>query len=256
MNREIHVSIIMPYYNAAAYIRETIEAIITQTYKDWELIIVDDCSPALETATVLQQVKEMDNRIKVIRAEQNGGAGLARNIGIKAAKGRYIGFCDSDDWWYPTKLEEQLKFMQDHGYELTCTWYEDANEQLEPYYTMKQSPRQSYQTMIAGCNIGTPGVLFDTQRIGKKYMPPLRRAEDWGLWMNILKEVDYIYTYPKALWKYRHIPGSETSNKWVMLKAVVKMYQTVLGMNWVKAWFTGLFVFLPNNVMKKLKKVV
>ena len=76
------------------------------------------------------------------------------------------------------------------------------------------------------------------------------------LWMNILKDVDYIYTYPKALWKYRHISGSETSNKWVMLKAVVKMYQTVLKMNIVKAWFTGLFVFLPGNILKKLKKVV
>ena len=74
--------------------------------------------------------------------------------------------------------------------------------------------------------------------------------------MNILKEVDYIYTYPKALWKYRHIAGSETSNKWLMLKAVVKMYQTVLKMNVMKAWLTGVFIFLPNNILKKLKKVV
>mgnify|MGYP001066553777 CR=1 FL=1 len=78
------VSIIMPYYNAAAYIHETVEAIIDQTFQDWELIIVDDCSPAPETANVLDQVKAMDNRIKVIHAEKNGGAGLARNIGIKA----------------------------------------------------------------------------------------------------------------------------------------------------------------------------
>lgn len=252
----MQVSIIMPYYNATTYILETIEAIIAQTYKDWELIIVDDCSSAPETAEILKQVADMDERIKVLRAEKNGGAGLARNIGIKVAQGRYIGFCDSDDWWYPTKLEEQLKFMHDNSYELTCTWYEDANEQLESYYTMKQPFRQSYKSMITGCNIGTPGVLFDTKRIGKKYMPPLRRAEDWGLWMNILKEVDYIYTYPKALWKYRHIVGSETSNKWVMLKAVVNMYRTVLEMNILKAWFTGLFIFLPNNILKKLKKIV
>ena len=93
----MQVSIIMPYYNAAAYIRETVEAIIAQTYKDWELIIIDDCSPAPETAEVLNQVKSMDNRIKVIHAEKNGGAGLARNLGIMVAQGRYIGFCDSDD---------------------------------------------------------------------------------------------------------------------------------------------------------------
>ena len=252
----MQVSIIMPYYNAATYIRETVEAIIAQTYKDWELIIVDDCSPSPETTEVLKKVAKMDDRIRIVRTEKNVGAGLARNFGIEAANGRYIGFCDSDDWWYPTKLEEQLNFMQENGYELTCTWYEDANEQLESYYTMKQAPKQSFKSMISGCNIGTPGVIFDTMRIGKKYMPPLRRAEDWGMWMKILREVDYIYTYPKALWKYRHIECSETSNKWTMLKAVVKMYQTVLGMGTLKAWFRGVFFFLPNNILKKLRKIV
>ena len=251
-----NISIIMPYYNAARFIYITVEAIIAQTFTDWELIIVDDCSTFPETAEVLKNLAKMDNRISVIRAEKNGGAGLARNIGINAASGRYIAFCDSDDWWYPTKLEEQLRFMQENGYEFTCTWYEDTNEKLEPYYTMKQAPRQSYRSMISGCNIGTPGVIYDTARIGKKFMPPLRRAEDWGLWMTILKDVDYIYTYPKTLWKYRHIPGSETSNKWTMLKAVVQMYQSVLKMNTLRAWSTGLFVFLPNNILKKLKKII
>ena len=95
----------MPYYNAAEYIFETVECVINQTFKDWELIIVDDCSPAPETAKVLQKVKCLDERIKVLRAEQNGGAGLARNIGIREAQGRYLAFIDSDDVWYPTKLE-------------------------------------------------------------------------------------------------------------------------------------------------------
>lgn len=248
------VSIIMPYYNAAEYIFETIDCIINQTFKDWELIIVDDCSPAPETAEVLAHVAASDSRIKVLKAEKNGGAGAARNIGIEAAEGRYIAFCDSDDWWYPTKLEEQLKFMEDNGYEFTCTWYEDANERLESYYTMKQASKNSYKSMIAGCNIGTPGVIFDTKRIGKRYMPNLRRAEDWGLWQIILKDVDFLYTYPKALWKYRHVPGSETSNKWKQMKAVIQMYQEVLGFSAIKAYLYGYFVFLPNNIWKKVKK--
>lgn len=249
------VSIIMPYYNAAEYIRETVEAIMAQTYKEWELIIVDDCSPAPETPGVLKKISALDERIKVLKTEKNGGAGLARNVGIEAAKGDYLAFCDSDDWWYPTKLDEQMKFMQDNNYPFTCTWYEDANEKLESYYTMKQSPKQNYQSMISGCNVGTPGVMIDLKALGKKYMPALRRAEDWGLWMMYLKETDFLYTYPKALWKYRHIPGSETSNKWKQMKAVVTMYQQVLGMNILKAWFVGLFIFLPNNILKKLRKV-
>lgn len=250
----ITVSIIMPYYNAANYIFETVGSIVNQTYKDWELIIVDDCSPDPETDEVLERVASTDNRIKILKAEKNGGAGVTRNIGIKAAQGRYIAFCDSDDWWYPTKLVEQLKFMVDNGYEFTCTWYEDANEKLVPYYTMKQAPKNSYNSLIAGCNIGTPGVMFDTQRIGKRYMPNLRRAEDWGLWQIILRDVDYLYTYPKALWKYRHVQGSETSNKWKQMQAVIEMYQQVLGFSSLKAKAFGYFVFLPNNILKKLRK--
>lgn len=245
----------MPYYNAANYIFETVIAIVNQTYKDWELIIVDDCSTAPETTEVLASVKSMDERIRVLRSKTNSGAGATRNIGIKAAEGRYIAFCDSDDWWYPTKLEEQLIFMEDNGYEFTCTWYEDANEKLESYYTMKQAPKNSYNSLIAGCNIGTPGVIFDTKRIGKRYMPNLRRAEDWGLWQIILKDVDYLHTYPKALWKYRHVPGSETSNKWKQMKAVIQMYQEVLGFSLIKAYLLGYFVFLPNNFWKKVQKI-
>ena len=250
----MNVSIVMPYYNAEKYIKETVQAIIAQTYRDWELIIVDDCSPALETVEVLKSVKAMDERIRVLRAKMNGGAGLARNIGIEEAQGRYLAFCDSDDWWYPTKLEEQLRFMQENDYLFTCTWYEDANENLEPYYTMKQDERQTYASMVSGCNVGTPGVMIDLDKLGKKYMPNLRRAEDWGLWMMYLKDTEYLYTYPKALWKYRHISGSETSNKWKQMKAVVDMYQKVLEFSKVKAWSVALFIFLPNNIWKKLKK--
>lgn len=248
------ISVIMPYYNAAKYIKETVEAIIAQTYRDWELIIVDDCSPAPETVAVLQEVEAMDSRIKVINAEINGGAGAARNLGIAAAQGRYLAFCDSDDWWYPTKLEEQLKFMAENNYPFTCTWYEDADENLNSYYTMKQDPKQSYKQMLSGCNVGTPGVMIDLSVLGKKQMPSLRRAEDWGFWMLYLRDTDYLYTYPKALWKYRHIPGSETSNKWKMLKSVVDMYQQVLGMNAFSAWFMSVCIFLPKNIIKKLKK--
>ncbi|MBO4840470.1 MAG: glycosyltransferase family 2 protein [Bacteroidaceae bacterium] len=248
------VSVIMPYYNAAKYIFETVDSIIAQTFNDWELFIVDDCSTAPETKDILTKIAKKDSRITILKTEKNGGAGVARNVGIEAAQGRYLAFCDSDDWWYPTKLEEQLSFMNEYGYPFTCTWYEDANEKLEPYYTMKQAEKQTYNDMINGCNIGTPGVMIDTLVLGKKKMPNLRRAEDWGLWMMYLRDTSYLVTCPKALWKYRHIPGSETSNKWKQMKAVVKMYETVLNMNAIKAWFVCIFCFLPRNIIKKLKK--
>lgn len=252
----MQVSIIMPYFNAANYIKETVSSIISQTYKKWELIIVNDCSTDPNTQQVLGEVKDLDDRIKIINQRKNVGAGLARNVGIKIAQGKYIAFCDSDDWWYPTKLEEQLLFMQENHYPFTCTWYEDADENLVPYYVMKQSSRNNYKSLIAGCNIGTPGVVIDVEVLGKLFMPNLRRAEDWGLWMMYLKQTDYIYTYPKALWKYRHVSGSETSNKWQLMQSVIMMYCQVLGYKTIKAWMVCLFVFLPNNIWKKVKKIV
>ena len=244
----------MPYYNAGSYINDTVQSIISQTYKHWELLIIDDCSTSPDTLDILNQIASADSRIKILRTLFNGGAGAARNLGIAAAQGRYLAFCDSDDWWYPTKLEEQLKFMMDNNYPFTCTWYEDADENLRPYYTMKQDPKQSYKQMLTGCNIGTPGVMIDVSVLGKKQMPNLRRAEDWGLWMLYLRDTKYIYTYPKALWKYRHIPGSETSNKLKMLQSVIDMYQQVLGMSSFRAWLLSICVFLPMNIIKKIKK--
>lgn len=250
----MEVTIILPYFNASKYIDQTVDSIIAQTYKDWELIIIDDCSTEMDTEKILKKILAKDNRIKLFNTEKNSGAGVARNLGMEKASGRFIAFCDSDDWWYPDKLAEQIQFMKNNEYEFTCTYYEDTDEKLVPYYIMRQPEKQTFKKMIAGCNLGTPGCIYDTQRIGKKFMPALRRAEDWGLWLTILKEVDFVYSYPKVLWKYRHVSGSETSNKWKMLFSVSEMYRVVLNYSLLKAWFVVIFVFLPNNILKKVKK--
>lgn len=247
------VSIILPVYNIEKYITETIECVLNQTFHNWELEITDDCSTD-STAVIIKDYMAKDSRIHYWKLDNNSGAGVARNNSIQKARGRYLAFIDSDDWWYPTKLEEQLKFMQDNNHEFTCTYYEDTNEKLEPYYIMKQDEKFCFKDMISNCSIGTPGVMIDTFRIGKKYMPNLRRAEDWGLWLTVLKEVDYLYTYPKTLWRYRHIPGSVSGNKWKQLIAITEMYQQVLSYSWIKAWVVVLSVFLPNSIMKKVRK--
>lgn len=248
------VSIIMAYYNADKYVEEAVESIINQSYKNWELIIVNDCSTNNNTDLVLKKIQSLDSRIKIIKTPENCGAGGARNCGIKECKGKYLAFCDSDDWWYPSKLEEQLMFMYDNEYVFTCTYYQDTDENLNPYYEMRQNKRQNLNDLIRDCNIGTPGVIIDIAKIGKVFMPPLRSSEDHGLWIEILKQVDYIYTYPKALWKYRHLNGSESSNKWKMMRGLVKMYRYVLGYSFVKAWIVCLFILVPINLIKKLRK--
>lgn len=247
------VSIIIPVYNSEKYIRETLDSVLAQTFENWELEITDDCSTD-RTAEIIKEYTHKDPRIHYWRLNNNSGAGAARNNSIQRAQGEFLAFIDGDDWWYPTKLEEQLKFMKENKYEFTCTYYEDADENLNVYYTMKQPAKISYKKMLLGCSVGTPGVIINTTRIGKKYMPNTRRAEDWKLWLDILKDVDYLYTYPKALWKYRHLNYSQTSNKGKMFISVVQMYRDIFGGSIVKSLLYSFFIFLPNNIVKKIRK--
>lgn len=123
MNNEL-VSIITPMYKGAAFVGETIESVQAQTYKNWEMIIVDDCSP--DGGAGINEVKkyaEKDNRIILIESKKNRGSSGSRNIALEKAQGRYIAFLDSDDIWLPTFLEEQLKFMKEKDAALVFSSY-------------------------------------------------------------------------------------------------------------------------------------
>ena len=248
------VSIVMPFFNGKDYFVDTINSIINQTFTDWELIIVDDCSTNYDSVGLLHKVAKTDSRIKVLKTTQNGGAGLARNVGIEKATGRFISFCDSDDWWYPTKLEKQLSFMQNNNLSFVCSYYEDADENLKVYYTMKQPLVMTEKDLKYGCSVGTPGVIYDTEVLGKVFMPPMRRGEDWACWLNIVKKVNTLNVYPEPLWKYRHRAISETSNKFEMIKNVVNVYQQAFGYTKFKSILITLFIFIPKNILKKVRK--
>lgn len=249
------VSIVMPFYNGKAYFIDTIDSIINQTFADWELLIIDDCSTNPDSIDLLKQVSLKDSRITVFKTPMNGGAGGARNVGIEHAQGRYIAFCDSDDWWYPDKLSKQLKFMEYNGYSFVCSYYEDADENLIAYYTMKQPLVMTKKDLKYGCSVGTPGVIYDTETIGKVYMPPMRRGEDWSCWLRIIKKAKELHVFPEPLWKYRHVSNSETSNKFLMVKNVISVYRTAFGYSKLTAVFITLFAFLPKNILKKARKI-
>ena len=156
------VSIITPSYNSAEFIAETIESILAQTYTNWELLITDDCSTD-NTKDIVTKYIQQDNRIKFFRLENNSGAGVARNNSIKEAKGRFLAFCDSDDCWLPTKLQKQLKFMVDNGYEFTCTSYESYNEEGETKVGYIECKKEiSYWTLLKDNSIGCLTSIYDT----------------------------------------------------------------------------------------------
>ena len=254
MEESIFVSIVMPYYNASRYLFDAVESIINQTFRNWELIIVDDCSPAAETKKVLHEVTRLDERIRVIRASLNCGAGSARNIGIKEAMGSYIAFCDADDWWYPEKLEKQIRFMQDNGYRFVCSYYEDCDDALNVQNVIRQKSCISFKDLISGCNIGTPGVIYCKNGVEDVRFPEVRRGEDWRMWLRMLSRLDFLYSYPEPLWKYRHVKGSTNSNKFKIVSSVIEVYMDELHYSRFRSYMAFVFVFMPKYIWRKVFK--
>ncbi len=249
----VTVSIIIPCYNSGIYLRESVESIIRQSFINWTLFIVDDCSTDACTKEIIGSLGQRDSRIHVFSTQVNSGAGVARNVGLDNVRGGYVAFCDADDWWYPNKLEDQLIFMISNGYEFSCTYYENCDEQLNVLSTVRQASRQGFRRLISGCNIGTPGVVYKFNGAEDLRFPNCRRGEDWAMWLRLLKRFSYVYVLPKVEWKYRHVPGSTNSNKIRIVSAVIDMYMQELRCSKLSAILLFTFVFMPRYLWRSYK---
>lgn len=210
------VSIIMPSYNTAAYIGESIESVLAQTYKNWELLIVDDCSKD-DTDAVVEKYLH-DSRIRYLKNEVNSGAAVSRNYALREAKGRWVAFLDSDDLWHPEKLEKQLAFMLEHGYKFTYTDYRiQLNGEWLPY--VYQGPRVvNERKMKDYCYFSTITVLYDREYVGLIQIEPVRKNNDYAMWLKIIKKAP-CYRMPECLSYYIKHEGSISSgSKWKLIK--------------------------------------
>lgn len=247
------VSIITPSYNCAEFVGETIESIQAQTYGNWELLITDDCSTD-ESCAVIQQYADADSRIRLLKLKKNSGAGVARNNSIKEAKGRYIAFCDSDDRWYPEKLEEQLRFMEENDCSLSYTSYDTCDEQGHIVGFVECLKYLNYPKILRDNGIGCLTAMYDTAKIGKHFMPSIRKRQDWCLWLDIIKHHGRARGLQKPLALYRVRKGSISSNKIEMLKYNFNVYHDVLGYSRpVSALILGGY-FMPYYFYKKFKQ--
>lgn len=247
------VSIITPSYNCSKFIGETIESIQAQTYQDWELLITDDCSTD-NSREIISEYASKDPRIKLFKLDKNSGAGVARNNSIKEAKGRYIAFCDSDDRWYPVKLEKQLAFMGSKKCVLSYTSYDvcDENGSICGYVECLQNLNK--RKILRDNGIGCLTAIYDAGKIGKHYMPSIRKRQDWCLWMSIIDNADIAYGLQSPLALYRLRQGSISSNKIAMLKYNFNVYHEVRGYNKLtSALLLGAY-FLPYYFYKKFKQ--
>ena len=206
------VSIITPSYNSALLIVPTIKSVISQSVGNWEMIIVDDCSSD-NSVEVIQSFVERDPRIKLIQLSENSGAAVARNTAIEAAQGRYIAFLDSDDAWLPNKLEKQIAFMQENNYPFTYAAYDKVNESDEVFGHVGVPSKVAYSDLLKSCSIGCLTAIYDTEYFGKVYMPLIRKRQDLGLWLKLLKKTKYAYGLNETLGLYKVRSDSISANK-------------------------------------------
>lgn len=209
------VSIVMPSYNAEKYIAGSIQSVLAQTYRNWELLVVDDCSTD-HTAAIVAEYH--DPRIRYIRNEQNSGAAVSRNRALREAKGRWIAFLDSDDIWHPEKLERQLSFMLQHGYAFTFTDYRvQQNGEWRPYICtgpMVVDKRKMYDY----CYFFTSTVMYDQRVVGLIQIADLKKNNDYAMWLRAVEKVD-CYRLPECLSYYIKHEGSVSSgSKWKLIK--------------------------------------
>ncbi len=253
MRQEL-VSIIMPSYNSV-YIAESIESVLAQTYKNWELLVTDDCSTD-NTREVVAAYAAKDPRIKLFKLEQNSGAGVARNNSIEQAQGRFIAFLDSDDKWLPNKLEKQIAFMLDNNYELTFTSYKVNSEDGINTGSVKCLSELSYFRLLCDNCVGCLTAIYDTKQMGKMYMPMLRKRQDWCLWLSILKKCKQGYGLQEELAEYRVMANSVSSNKLSLVEYNIKVYNEFLGHSKFVSYIMFFILFTPTYVSKKLNRKI
>lgn len=238
-NNTPSVSIIMPAYNSRSTIRDSIQSVVNQIFSDWELLIIDDCSPKS-----MKDIAESfhDERIRYIRLLKNSGVAAVRNTGIAQAKGRYIAFLDSDDLWLSEKLEKQIQFMEKNHYAFTYTWYHQfVTTPSQPIRLVKTKTSVDYRGLLHGNDIGCLTVMIDRQRVPHIEMPGSYH-EDYITWLNILKEGMKAYSLPQDLACYRLSKKSLSGNKKKSLIWTWKVYResqdlSLLSASWYMAWY-------------------
>jgi teichuronic acid biosynthesis glycosyltransferase TuaG len=243
------VSIITPSYNSAKFIKYCVDSVLSQTYENWELLIIDDCSRD-NSRDVILELSSLDERIKPIYLKGNIGAAAARNVAIKKSKGKYIAFLDSDDIWKLDKLEKQIAFMKKNDFAFTFTSYQLISEDGEEKSSVIKAPkRMTYHSYLKNTIIGCLTVVIDRDKTGNFEMPNIRSSHDMALWLLIMKRGFSAYGLDENLAYYRIVSTSNTSKKWKAAKEVWDVYRKVEKLNIVYSAIC--FVGYVCNAIKK-----
>ena len=243
------VSIIVPVYNAERFLDDTINTVLNQTYENWELLLINDCSK--DNSKKIAS-KYLSDKIKWIDIEKNSGAALTRNKGIELSTGRYICFLDADDLWEKEKLEKQINFMNETDSAFSFTGYEFADENGKPNGKKVFVPSTiNYSQALKNTTIWTSTVMFDMSKLSKEdvYMPNVK-SEDTACWWKVLKNIDFAYGLNEVLSFYRRTHGTLSSNKIEAIKRIWNLYRNVEKIGFLKS-ITNFICYALNAVKRR-----
>ena len=242
--KEKLVSIVMPAYRDGELLRQSVASVRAQTWKNWELLLVDDCSPD-DTWDVARALAEEDDRIRLFRTETSSGPAAARNIALENARGKYVAFLDSDDLWKPEKLARQIAFMERTGAAFSCTAYDRISEdgsrilgRVVPF------AKADYDKVLYTANpVGNSTAVYDREVLGELRVPLIRKRNDFALWLAALKKTDFVYGLGDCLGAYRVRKNSVSSRKTQLIRYQWQLYRNVEGLSLPKTLlaFAGLF---------------
>ena len=248
------VSIVMPMYNSAQFVAQSIASVQAQTYPYWELLIVDDVSTD-ESVQIVESYAKNDSRIKLFHNPKNSGAAESRNYALREAQGRWIAFLDSDDLWLPKKLEMQVPFMANNGYHFSYTMYREMDDDGVHTGVLCTGPKKVTKTLLFAYDyIGCLTVMYEREHVGLIQIPNLKRRNDYAMWLKVVKKCP-CYLLPELLAEYRVRSSGSVTNRKAGIRKIIKhyyiMYRESEGMSPVRAFVqTGI-----NLVFGALKKL-
>ncbi len=239
------VSVITPTYNSQEFIEQTINSILEQSYKNWELILIDDASSD-ETVEIINDYTSKHSKISLIQNKTNQGAGISRNIGINAAKGDFIAFLDADDLWLSNKLEVQIDLMLKNNLDVCFSSYDLMDEGGNKLYKRVNALSElSYKKLLRSNYVGNLTGIYNRKTLGKIQSTEFRKRQDWLLWLAAIKRSNKPATgIQESLALYRVRKNSMSSNKFDLIKYNFQVYNKGLGFSWIKSMgFFLLFLF-------------
>lgn len=251
------VSIITPTYNAEKFIRKTLESVQNQSYKNWEMILVDDASTD-ETVKIINEFTHKDTRIKVFQLAKNSGNGFARNVALEKATGKYIAYLDADDLWFPMKLEKQIQFLKENNLPFTFSFYDSIDEEGNNLNRRVEAPLNLTYNQLFFCNyVGNLTAIYDTDHFGKIVIEATQKRQDWRLWLTILKQIKETKPVPEPLAFYRIRKDSISSSKFKLIKHNFGVYRDFHGFNFVSSVLLMIRFLFTQLVIKPryIKKV-